>query len=102
MVDTSFNSHKKNFIHKKFDTYTHFTSNTLPKFVSLTQDLPSFFHKFFRAHPDSLSLSFSLYIHLYTLFDKAFYAKRDPEAANTADYYHLKSGTIYAQWNYLS
>ena len=30
------------------------------------------------------------------------YVKPDPKAENTADCYHLKSGTIYSQWNYLS
>ena len=28
------------------------------------------------------------------------FVKLDPEAANTAHSYHLKSGAIYSQWNY--
>ena len=50
----------------------------------------------------SLSLSLSLYICLWTLFNKVFlfywkfdYVKLDLEAPNTADSYHRKSGTIY-------
>ena len=57
-----------------------------------------------------LILSLSLYKSIYELYlikpfyltENTIYVKLDPEAANTADSYYLKSGSIYSQWNYLS
>ena len=34
--------------------------------------------------------------------ENLIYVKLDPEAANTGDSYHLKSGSIYSQWDYLA
>ena len=57
-----------------------------------------------------LILSLSLYKSIYELYlikpfyltENTIYVKLHPEAANTADSYYLKSGSIYSQWNYLS
>ena len=83
----------------------YFTTNTLPKFNLSTCNFQNSFHKLSLI---SLSLSLSLCICIYEFYsikpsditENKIYVKVDLKAANTAHPYHLKSGTIYSQWNY--
>ena len=52
-----------------------------------------------------------IYIYIYNIYiyikhshftETKICVKLDPKHANTAHSYHLKSDTIYSQWNYLS
>ena len=82
----------------------YFITNTLLKFVLLTWNFQNSFHEIFQI----LSLSVCICIYkFYSIKPSHFtetkiYVKLDPKAADTEHSYHLNSGTIYSQWNYLS
>ena len=65
-----------------------FTRDILPKCVSLTGNFQNSFHELF------LILSLSLSVYAFMNFMDSIKPSR---AANTAHFYHLKSGNIYSK-----